>query len=265
MPHRAPCRGNRIEASGRWPRSLRSRSSREPRCSPGTSRTRKSPPGHDPSPPSISPPSSRSVGASCPRRPRCAAAPRRRGRARSCSSGAATSTSVGTKTPEADGFAFDAAARRWEPLPPSPLEGRSGSAFAWTGRELLIWGGWDGGFRNPPYFGDGAAYDPIARTWRMLPAAPIEARTAFSVWTGEEIDRLGEHGEGRAASGRRGLRPVDEHVADDRRRADRHHRRVCRLDRRRDDRVRRRARWQQPRRHTDRHRGRVRSDVRHVA
>ncbi len=93
----------------------------------------------------------------------------------------------GDEDPGDDGFAFDAAARRWEPMPPSPLEGRSGSAYAWTGRELLIWGGWDGGFRDPPYFDDGAAYDPIARTWRMLPAAPIEARTAFSVWTGEEL------------------------------------------------------------------------------
>ena len=93
----------------------------------------------------------------------------------------------GDEDPGADGFMFDAAARRWKAMPPSPLEGRSGSAFAWTGGELLIWGGWDGGFRDPPYFNDGAAYDPIARTWRMLPAAPIEARTAFSVWTGEEL------------------------------------------------------------------------------
>jgi hypothetical protein len=89
--------------------------------------------------------------------------------------------------PGADGFAFDAAARLWEPLPPSPLAGRSDSAFAWTGQELLIWGGWDGGFRDPPYFDDGAAYDPVAGTWRMLAPAPIDARTAFSVWTGEEM------------------------------------------------------------------------------
>jgi hypothetical protein len=89
--------------------------------------------------------------------------------------------------PDANGFAFDAATRRWESLPPSPLEGRSDAAFAWTGRELLIWGGWDGGFRDPPYFGDGAAFDPVAGTWRMLARAPIEARSAFSVWTGEEL------------------------------------------------------------------------------
>jgi hypothetical protein len=89
--------------------------------------------------------------------------------------------------PDADGFAFDAATRRWEPLPPSPLAGRSDPAFAWTGRELLIWGGWDGGFRDPPYFDDGAAFDPLTETWRMLPPPPIGARTAFTVWTGREM------------------------------------------------------------------------------
>jgi hypothetical protein len=89
--------------------------------------------------------------------------------------------------PDAGGFAFDAATRRWDSLPPSPLDGRSDAAAAWTGRELLIWGGWDGGFRDPPYFDDGAAFDPVAGTWRMLAPAPIQARTAFSVWTGKEL------------------------------------------------------------------------------
>jgi hypothetical protein len=93
----------------------------------------------------------------------------------------------GNEDPDAGGFAFDARTRTWSELPASPLEGRSDPAFAWTGRELLVWGGWDGGFRNPPYFDDGAAFDPVAGTWRMLAPAPIEARSAFSVWTGEEL------------------------------------------------------------------------------
>jgi hypothetical protein len=89
--------------------------------------------------------------------------------------------------PDAGGFAFDAASRRWERLPAPPLDGRSDPAYAWTGRELVIWGGWDGGFRDPPYFDDGAAYDPVARTWRILPAAPLAARAPFAVWTGAEL------------------------------------------------------------------------------
>jgi hypothetical protein len=93
----------------------------------------------------------------------------------------------GNEDPEDGGFAFDARTRTWSELPPAPLDGRSDPAFSWTGRELLVWGGWDGGFRNVPYFDDGAAFDPIAGTWRMLAPAPIDARSAFSVWTGEEM------------------------------------------------------------------------------
>jgi hypothetical protein len=93
----------------------------------------------------------------------------------------------GNEDPDAGGFAFDAQARTWSELPASPLHGRSDAASAWTGSELLVWGGWDGGFRDPPYFDDGAAFDPVAGIWRMIAPAPIEARSAFSVWTGEEL------------------------------------------------------------------------------
>ena len=93
----------------------------------------------------------------------------------------------GDEDPDADGFVYDADPRRWASMPAAPLQGRSDTAFAWTGRELLIWGGWDGGFRDEPYFDDGAAFDPVAGTWRVLAPAPIEARSAFSVWTGDEL------------------------------------------------------------------------------
>ncbi|HEX5937125.1 MAG TPA: hypothetical protein VFZ75_05470 [Actinomycetota bacterium] len=89
--------------------------------------------------------------------------------------------------PQAGGFAFDPLEQRWTALPASPLTGRSDPAFGWTGSELLIWGGWDGGFREPPYFDDGAAYDPVARIWRTLPPSPLSARSPFSVWTGTEL------------------------------------------------------------------------------
>jgi hypothetical protein len=93
----------------------------------------------------------------------------------------------GNEDPDAGGYVFDGQERTWSELPASPLAGRSDPAFAWTGRELLIWGGWDGGFREPPYFGDGAAYDPTARTWRTLAPSPLSARSPFAVWTGEEM------------------------------------------------------------------------------
>jgi hypothetical protein len=93
----------------------------------------------------------------------------------------------GDEDPASDGFVFDGATRAWEVFPDSPLSGRSDMASAWTGEELLIWGGFDGGFREVPYFDDGAAFDSLTETWRMLPAAPIGARTPFSVWTGREL------------------------------------------------------------------------------
>jgi hypothetical protein len=89
----------------------------------------------------------------------------------------------------ATGLSFDPATGSWHDLPAAPLEARSLAAFAWTGEEFLIWGGrHEPAFPNADtYFDDGAAFDPATRTWRMLPAAPIEARAPFSVWTGQEL------------------------------------------------------------------------------
>ena len=94
-------------------------------------------------------------------------------------------TGSGHKPPRADGFAFDARARSWEQMAASPLAPRAYVASAWTGEELLIWGGSDG--RQERSFDDGAAYDPKTDSWRSLPEAPIESRAPLSVWTGQEL------------------------------------------------------------------------------
>lgn len=76
------------------------------------------------------------------------------------------------------------------PLPPGPLAARDGHAAAWTGREMVIWGGALAGEPDelPPLAADGAAYDPAARTWRPLAPSPLIARTQSEVvWTGEEV------------------------------------------------------------------------------
>jgi hypothetical protein len=90
----------------------------------------------------------------------------------------------GDKSPRSDGFVFDAASRTWADLPPSPLAARAAAGSVWTGTELVIWGGWDGG---TGVLGDGAAYDPAARTWRRLAPAPIESKAPLAAWTGEEM------------------------------------------------------------------------------
>jgi hypothetical protein len=85
---------------------------------------------------------------------------------------------------EKTGFVFDALDRSWTDMAPSPLAARLSPAAAWTGSEFLVWGGWR---KGPPFYGDGAAYDPRTGTWRVLPPAPIEARVPLPVWTGEEL------------------------------------------------------------------------------
>ena len=153
--------------------------------------------------------------------PRFAAGPRPPGPDTSCSSGAGTSMGE-TRIPRADGFVFDVVTRRWEPSLPHRSRVARTRRSAWTGSGAADLG--RVGRRVPrraPYFGDGAAFDPATGTWRMLPRRPIEARAAFSVWTGDGADRLGKHGEDRASPRRCGVRPDHEHVADDRRRPDR--------------------------------------------
>jgi hypothetical protein len=88
-----------------------------------------------------------------------------------------------------DGYALDPVSGRATALPPAPIGARSFSASAWTGSELLIWGGTSAGgrFDGGAILDDGAAYDPEAGNWRLLPPAPIEGRMPFSVWTGSEL------------------------------------------------------------------------------
>jgi len=68
-----------------------------------------------------------------------------------------------------------------------PLEPRGQAAMAWTGEEIVVWGGnLEGGGR---IFGDGAAYNPATGEWRMLAAAPIEGAGEYplALWTGEDV------------------------------------------------------------------------------
>ncbi len=99
----------------------------------------------------------------------------------------------------ADGAAYDPPGRRWQRLPPPPrsIAGRSDQVATWTGREMVVWGGW----RETPsgsatYFSDGAAYDPARRRWRTIAASPLAPRaSSTAVWTGGEILIWGGLGE----------------------------------------------------------------------
>jgi hypothetical protein len=78
----------------------------------------------------------------------------------------------------------------WVPIAPSPLAEREAPAQVWTGRELIVFGGIAVQGTTPIEFGDGAAYDPAADTWRLLGDAgrPDDlVGQASAVWTGEEV------------------------------------------------------------------------------
>jgi hypothetical protein len=85
-----------------------------------------------------------------------------------------------TRTPVAAGLT-------WRPLPSAPIGGRIGEGVVWTGAEMIVWGGINRSSRAPD-LADGAAYDPQARRWRTLPAAPGGMRGVVesAVWTGTE-------------------------------------------------------------------------------
>ncbi|HEX8862703.1 MAG TPA: hypothetical protein VGC06_27155 [Actinomycetes bacterium] len=90
-----------------------------------------------------------------------------------------------------DATAQQLAAGQWQPLPAGPIAGRTGAAVAWTGRQLIVWGGSDKKFVKA--FNNGAAYDPRTGGWQQLPPAP-EGQTLVgndghdgTVWTGREL------------------------------------------------------------------------------
>jgi hypothetical protein len=89
-------------------------------------------------------------------------------------------------------MAFDASSETWSAIPPAPVPGRCFPAFAWTGRELLIWGGWDGSWspwpeEEPGTLSDGAAYDPANNQWRELPPSDLTARAPLFAWTDRHL------------------------------------------------------------------------------
>lgn len=72
-----------------------------------------------------------------------------------------------------------------------PLSPRGWIATAWTGSELVVWGGaadnayWD----QSRFLTDGAAYNPATDEWRAMSPAPIDAlgRGPLAIATGDEV------------------------------------------------------------------------------
>lgn len=87
----------------------------------------------------------------------------------------------------------------WQEADHGPLASRFGAGGVWTGDEVLIWGG-----RNDDgVLGDGAAFDPASRTWRLLAPTRFAGRAwPVAVWTGTEMVVIGGvDGDDRSLSG----------------------------------------------------------------
>ncbi len=84
-------------------------------------------------------------------------------------------------------------ANRWDiraPVAMSPLAGRKGHTAVWAKEvgKMLVWGG--EALAGGGYFADGAAYDPCANMWTVLPPIPEGASARAyhtAVWTGTEM------------------------------------------------------------------------------
>jgi hypothetical protein len=83
-----------------------------------------------------------------------------------------------------DGFAYTPASTDWASIPAAPLVPRARSQIAWTGSELLVWGGEKD---EDSQLSDGAAYDPVTGAWRVLSKSPLASgHYTASNWNGAE-------------------------------------------------------------------------------
>ena len=148
------------------------------------------------------------------------------------------------------GWRLDRVDGSWRTIASSPLSPRSWAAAAWTGSELLIWGGASGTDPMSDPLADGAAYDPATDTWRSLAPAPLTARSPLtSVWTGSRWLIWGEGPSRTSASAMDGAAydPIHRYVDPDPHGTAAHQRRTCRVDGDRDGRLRCRTPRRQPR------------------
>jgi hypothetical protein len=75
---------------------------------------------------------------------------------------------------------------QWVRTADSPLSGRIYAALAWTGEEIIVFGGWqffcswrmavDCVTPPLPQLRDGAAYNPVTNSWRKIADAPLGSR-----------------------------------------------------------------------------------------
>jgi hypothetical protein len=94
------------------------------------------------------------------------------------------------------GAAYDPASDDWREISRAPIRGRYRHLAAWTGREMLVWGGFTAS-RSAGAGPDGAAYDPQTNRWRTIAPAPLRGMSGTTaVMTDSEwvVARATRHG-----------------------------------------------------------------------
>ena len=80
---------------------------------------------------------------------------------------------------------YNPATDTWHPVSTNNAPRRSGSRAVWTGKEMLVWGGF-ASYLDVPW---GARYDPASDSWRTMSEtnAPTPRELATGVWTGTRM------------------------------------------------------------------------------
>ena len=84
-------------------------------------------------------------------------------------------------------------------LPPAPISAHYGSSLVWTGSELIVWGGVRDD-RAVSEAREGAAFDPVTGTWRVIAPPPPGVAGRLVLWTGEEMQVWSNGGSGRRSA-----------------------------------------------------------------
>ena len=85
----------------------------------------------------------------------------------------------------ADGASYEVAVQEWNPIATaSAPSGRYDHVAAWTGSQLLVYGGRAG---SGLLLTDGARYDPASATWAPMSAgAKPDVAVTRAAWTGSK-------------------------------------------------------------------------------
>ena len=93
-----------------------------------------------------------------------------------------------------DARAYDPASDSWRDLGSAPLVGRAGHSAVWTGREMVVWGGYRSSVCSQyqlcwQVLGDGARLDPATATWRTvsMTGAPSPRKSHAASWAASRM------------------------------------------------------------------------------